>query len=63
MEEVSIYNPEMLIFLDETGADHRNTIRRCSYSMQGKLLVCHQLLFQGNRLSALAFMSINGYLM
>lgn len=55
MEEVSVYSPEMLIFLDETGTDRRNTIRRCGYSMQGKPLVSHRLLFQGDRLSALAF--------
>ena len=56
--EVSVYS---LIFLDETGVNRRNTIR-CGYSMQGKPLVSHQLLFRGDRLSALAFMSINGLL-
>jgi len=62
MEEVSVYSPEMLIFLDETGADRRNTMRRCGYSMQGKLVVRHQLLFRGERLSALAFTSVDGLL-
>jgi len=62
MEEVSIYNPEMLIFLDETGADRRNLIRKYGYSMCGKPLVNHQLLHRGCRLSAIAFMSVNGML-
>ena len=47
MEEVSIYNPEMLIFLDETGAGRRKRIRRYGYSICGKPLVNHQLLCQG----------------
>jgi len=28
IEEASIYNPEMLIFFDETGVDRRNILRR-----------------------------------
>ena len=26
------YDPEMLVFIDETGADRRNTIRKYGYS-------------------------------
>ena len=47
MEEVSIYNPEMLIFLDETGADQRNLIRKYGYSICRRPLVNHQLLCRG----------------
>ena len=56
--DVSIYEPEMLIFLDETGSDRRNTIRRHGYSLQGKPLVSHELLVRGERISAIAFMSM-----
>jgi len=52
MEEVSVYSPDMLIFLDKTGADRKNTMRRCGNSIQGKPVVSHQLLFRGERLSA-----------
>ncbi|XP_065891729.1 uncharacterized protein [Dysidea avara] len=38
-----LYNPEMLIFLDGTGADRRNVLRKHGYSMRGKPLVNHQL--------------------
>ena len=62
IEEVSVYDPEMLIFLDETGADRRNSIRRYGYSMIGKPLVNHQLLLRGHRISALAFISMCGLL-
>ena len=34
--DMSVYNPEMLIFLDETGADRRNILRKYGYSMRGK---------------------------
>jgi len=62
MEEVSIYNPEMFIFLDETGADRRNVLRRYGYSMRGRPIVNQQLLFRGCRISALAFISMCGLL-
>ena len=30
--EVSLYNPEMFIFLDETGSDRCNALRKYGYS-------------------------------
>ena len=60
--DISIYNPEMLIFLDETGSDQRATIRRYGYSLRGKPLVSEKLLVRGKRVSAIAFMSVNGLL-
>ena len=62
MSEVFIYNPEMLIFLDETGADRRNALRCYGYSMGGKPIVSHQILIRGDQLSGVAFMSVNGLL-
>jgi len=59
---VSIYNPEMLVFLDETGADRRNTLWHYSYSMRGKPTVSHQILIRGDHLPDIAFMSVNGLL-
>ena len=29
---MSVYSPEMLVFVDETGADLRNAVRRYRYS-------------------------------
>ena len=60
--DVSIYDPEMLIFLDETGSDRRNSIRKHGYSLRGKPLVSHELLIRGERISAIAFMSMSGML-
>ena len=62
ISEVSIYDPEMLIFLDETGSDRRASIRRYGYSLRGRPLVCEKLFVRGKRVSAIAFMSMNGML-
>ena len=34
--DVASYEPEMLVFLDETGCDRRNSIRKYGYSSRGK---------------------------
>ena len=62
VSDMSIYKPEMLIFLDETGSDRRDCIRKYGYSLRGKPLVSHRLLVRGQRISAIAFMSMNGML-
>ena len=57
---MSVYKPEMLIFLDETGFDNRNVLRRYAYSFRGKPARSHKLLVRGEHLNAIAFMSIFG---
>ena len=56
VSEVTVYAPEMLVFIDETGADNRNLICKYGYSMRGKPLktlctrranVCHCLHLNG----------------
>ena len=36
--EVTVYHPEMLVVIDETGANNRNLVRKYGYSMRGKPL-------------------------
>ena len=60
--DVSCYKPEMLVFLDETGADRRNTVQKYSYSLRGKPAKSHKLLIWRKRVSAIAVMSIQGLL-
>ena len=62
VSEVSLYEAPMLIFLDETGSDRRASIRWYGYSLRGQPLVSKKLLVRGKRISAMAFMSINGML-
>ena len=57
---MSVYDPNMLIFLDETGCDRRNVLRRRAYSFRGKPAVSHKLLIRGRHLNAIAFMSSSG---
>lgn len=60
MAEISMYDPSMLIWLDETGCDGRNTIRKYGYSLRGMPLSDHRLLVRGVRYSAIPIMSMEG---
>ena len=58
--EMSVYDPEMFIFLDETGCDRRDVLRRRAYSFRGKPAVSQKLLVRGKHLNAIAFISCSG---
>ena len=60
--DFSLYTSEMLVFLDETGADRCHLIRKYGYSLHGVPLKHKILLARGERVSGLAFMSTNGLL-
>ena len=60
--DVSVYSPEMFIFVDETGADRRNSLRKYAYSLRGKPATNHTLMVRGERVTAIACMSVNGIL-
>ena len=64
VEDMQIFggHPEMLIFVDETGKDRRNCMRRFGYSVRGKPPVSKKLLVRGQRVSAIAasYMSTSG---
>ena len=49
-------------FLDETGSDKRNAHRCYAYSWRGKPARAHKLLVRGQRMNAIAFMSVDGLL-
>ena len=58
--DVALYEPKMLVFLDEYCCDTKNSLRKYGYSLQPamsqKLLVC------GEQVSAIAIMSVCGIL-
>jgi hypothetical protein len=60
MADIAIYNPEMFIWIDETGCDRRNSIRKYSYSLRGVTPRDHRLLIRGTRYSAIPVMSMQG---
>ena len=60
MSEISMYDPSMFVWLDESGCDHRNLMRKFGYSIRGIPPVDHRLLIRGTRYSAIPVMSIAG---
>ena len=46
---IYVYNPEMLVLVDETGRDRRAALRRYGYALQGKPAICDRLLVKGKR--------------
>ena len=60
--DVSLYSTDMFVFIDETGVDRRNTLRKYGYSLRGKPATRESLLVRGERVSAIACMSLNGIL-
>ena len=47
MAEISVYDPTMLVWLDETGCDRRNTIHKYGYSIRGLPLNDPRVLVRG----------------
>ena len=62
LSDISVYDPEMLLFIDETGSDRRNVMRKFGYSLIGKPAYSHSLLVRGKRFSAIGILSVNGIL-
>jgi hypothetical protein len=60
MAEISLYEPGMLVWLDESGCDKRNNIRKYGYSIRGIRPVKRRLLVRGVRYSAIPVMTIYG---
>ena len=60
MAEILQYPPEWLVFLDETGSDHKDHIRKCGYPLIGEPPVYHRFLGFGTRISAIAALSTEG---
>ena len=60
MAKISICDPRMFVWLDETGCDRRNTLRKYGYGLRN-IPVCDVcLLVCGKRYSAIPVISLNG---
>ena len=55
--EVSVFNTEMFVFVDETGSDAQNKLRKRGYSIRGKPARYQTFLLRGEHISAIACMS------
>ena len=60
MAEVSVYDPYMLIWIDESGCDRRHSRRKRAYSLRGITPVDHRILIRGTHYSATPVMSTQG---
>ena len=60
MEDISLYDLSMLVWLDENGRDDRNYRRKYGYCMRGIPPCDHRLLIRGTRYSAIPIVSVIG---
>ena len=52
----------MLIFVDETGADRRDSLRKFGYSLRGKCTRAQKLVARGRHVSAICAILLKGVL-
>ena len=60
--DVSLYAQDTLIFIDETGTNHTDTVRKFGYSLRGKPVRAQKLVVHGEHVSAIAAISTRGLL-
>ena len=60
--EMELYEPDMLVFVDESGADRRDSLRKFGYSLRGKRTRAQKLVARGRHVSAICAMSLSGVL-
>ena len=46
MVEIEVFDPEMLVFIDDTGCDKCNLVRQCGYSVRGLTPVTNLLYME-----------------
>ena len=52
----------MLVFIDETGTDRRDAMRRFGYSLRGQPAKTHKLLVRGKHITAIVAICVEGIL-
>ena len=52
--DVSLYARDTLVFIDETGTNRTDTVRRVGYSLRGKPVKAQKLVVRGEHISAIA---------
>ena len=60
MVEIQEFDPEMLVFVDETGCDKRKSARLFGYGIRGLTPVTDHLLTYSDRISAIGAISTRG---
>eukprot|EP00939_MAST-03C_sp_MAST-3C-sp1_P004702 g4702.t1 len=60
---VGNYDPEHLVFIDESHMDDRDARRRCGLAVKGERSFLSEVLSRGNPRSVIAAMDIKGFIM
>ena len=60
MAKISMYDPAMFVWTDESGFDKRNHARKFGYSLRGIPPVDQRMLVRGTRYSAIPVLSLGG---
>ena len=60
MAIISAYDTEMIIWIDESGCDRRNSARKYGYSLKGLPARDHRIIARGKRYSAIPVLSMEG---
>ena len=53
MNEMEAFDPHMLVFVEDTGCEQRNSVRQYGYGLRGMTPVQHQIKVGGKRLSGI----------
>lgn len=62
MADVLLYRREMFVWVDESGCDRRDTMRKYGYAIRGQTPVSKTFLVRGNRISVIAAICSEGLL-
>ena len=60
MTNILQYPRNFIVWVDETGSDRRDALRKFGYALRGQPAVCKRLLVRGERISAIVAMSSDG---
>ena len=55
MSDISVYKPDMFVFVDETDTDRRDALRKFGYSLRGKPARALNLFIRGGICRILVF--------
>ena len=57
-----MFSREMFVWVDETGSNTRDHVRKYGYALWGMRPICHRLLCRGRRINAIAAITSSGIL-
>jgi hypothetical protein len=52
--QCTVFSRNQFVWVDETGSDKRDHIRKCGYAIRGITAVSHRLFTRGQRVNALS---------